>query len=167
MRHTREEVIKRTIREYKLLDRLVARLSDEEWGRRLPRPETKDRWTVKDALAHITYWKAGVARTIRKERRPVEERGLSANDVNHIVFMRWRKCSPQEVLAWHRQVQKDLLAALWAVPDEWFSGKERNEDWPSDLEGHSAFHRVKDIEEALAKPSLSSRVTAKKEKSPA
>jgi hypothetical protein len=43
MRHTREEVIKRTIREYKLLDRVVARLTDEEWRRRLPRPETKDR----------------------------------------------------------------------------------------------------------------------------
>jgi len=153
MRHTREEVIQRTIREYKLLDRLVARLSDEEWGRRLPRPETKDRWTVKDALAHITHWKADVARSARKQRRPAEERGLNVSQGNHLIFMRWRKCSPQEVLAWHRQVQKDLLAALREATDEWFSGKERSEDWPGDLEGHSAFHRVKDIEGALVKSS--------------
>jgi hypothetical protein len=108
---------------------------------------------VKDALAHITYWKAGVARSARKRRRPADERGLNVSQGNHLIFMRWRKRPPQEVLAWHRQVQKDLLAALREAPDEWFSGKERNEDWPGDLDGHSAFHRVKDIEEALAKPS--------------
>jgi hypothetical protein len=54
------------------------------------------------------------------------------------------------VLAWHRQVQEDVLAALQAAPDEWFSARERNSDWPYDLDGHSAYHRVKDIERALA-----------------
>ena len=57
MRHTREEVIKRTIREFKLLDDLVSSLTDEDWNRLLTRPETKDPWTVKDALAHITHFK--------------------------------------------------------------------------------------------------------------
>jgi hypothetical protein len=56
MRHTREEVIKRTIREFERLDRLVNNLTDEGWNRLLTRPEIKDPWTVKDALAHITQW---------------------------------------------------------------------------------------------------------------
>ena len=42
MRHTRDEVIKRTVREFERLDRLVNNLSDEDWNRLLtdPRPKT-------------------------------------------------------------------------------------------------------------------------------
>jgi hypothetical protein len=54
MRHNREEVIACTIQEYKLLDELVSDLSDAQWEKPVPRPATKDPWTVKDALAYIT-----------------------------------------------------------------------------------------------------------------
>jgi hypothetical protein len=77
MRHTREEVIQRTIQEFELLDHLVANLTDEDWQRLLPRSETKVPWTVKDALAHITHWKADVTRSIRRQPQPPEERGLT------------------------------------------------------------------------------------------
>jgi hypothetical protein len=46
---------------------------------------------------------------------------------------------------------KDELTALREAPAEWFSNKEYSPEWPFDLEGHSAFHRIKDIERALAK----------------
>jgi hypothetical protein len=151
MRHTRDEVIDRTIREFDLLDHLVAGLSTEEWELPLGRPEGKDPWTVKDALAHVTHWRAGVARSARGQRLPEEERGLSIGNGNHLIYMRWRDRSPQDVLAWHRQVQEDVLAALRAAPDKWFSGRERNPDWPGDLDSHSANHRTKDIERALTK----------------
>ncbi len=151
MRHTREEVIKRTIQEFELLDHLVANLTNEEWNRLVQRPETKDPWTVKDALAHIIHWKADVVRKIKKQPVPVEEKGLNYTDGNHLVYLRWHNRPPQEVLAWHRQVQKDVLAALQEAPEEWFSGRERGPDWPGDLDGHSAYHRVKDIEQALKK----------------
>jgi hypothetical protein len=105
---------------------------------------------VKDALAHITYWREGVARSARGERRAAEEKGLQYNDRNHIVYLRWRGRSPQEVIAWHRQVQQDLLAALNEAPEKWFSGRKRGPDWPSDLDQHSAHHRIKDIERVLA-----------------
>jgi uncharacterized damage-inducible protein DinB len=149
IRHTREEVIERTIREFELLDHLVAGLSEEEWGRLLARPETKDPWTVKDALAHITHWKADVVRSIKGQRIPPEEHGLGETEGNHFVYMRWRERSAQEVLAWHRQVQEEVLAALREAPEAWFSGKERRAEWPFDLDGHSSYHRVKDIERAL------------------
>jgi hypothetical protein len=149
MRHNRENVIQRTIQEFALLDGLVADLTDEEWQRLLLRPESKDPWTVKDALAHITHWKANMARVIRRQPKPAEERGLNVNDGNHLVYLRWHDRSPQDVLAWHRQVQKDVLAALKEAPEEWFSGREHGPDWPGDLDGHSAYHRVKDIEKAL------------------
>jgi hypothetical protein len=150
MRHTRAEVIERTIREFELLDRLIAGLSDEQWQCPLLRPETKDPWTVKDALAHITHWRAAVARSARGLRRPPDERGLGESEANHLVYVRWRDRSPQDVVAWHKQVQEDVLVALRAAPEEWFSGRERNPRWPFDLTGHCAEHRVKDIERAVA-----------------
>jgi hypothetical protein len=149
MRHNREEVIQRVNQEFKRLDHLVAGLSDQEWERPLLRPETKDPWTVKDALAHITFWKADAARSARGQRRPSEERGLSTTDHNRLVYLRWRERSPQEVLAWHRQIQQEVLAALRTAPDKWFSGRERLQEWPYDLDGHSADHRVNDIQRAL------------------
>ncbi len=149
MRHTRAEVIKRCIQEFELLDKRVAKLKAADWKRPLPRPETKDPWTVKDALAHITFWKANVARVIRKVRRSAGEEGLDTNAFNHVIYVRWRRRSPREVLAWHRQVQKDLLKALREAPAAWFGGKEHAPEWPFDLDGHSAYHRVKDIERAL------------------
>jgi hypothetical protein len=149
MRHTREDVIQRTIQEYKLLDGLVADLTDEEWQRLLLRPESKDPWTVKDALAHITHWKANMARVARRQPKPAEERGLIVDEGNHLVYLRWHDRSPQEVLAWHRQVQKNVLAALREAPEEWFSGREHAPEWPGDLDGHSTYHRLKDMERAL------------------
>jgi uncharacterized damage-inducible protein DinB len=150
MIHNREEVIDRTIREFERLDSLVANLTQEDWERRLPRPETKDPWTVKDALAHITHFKADVVRSARKQPKPVEVRDLNETEENRLIYQRWRDRSPEEVLAWHRQVQSDVLAALKEAPENWFNGKERKADWPYDLDEHSRHHRVKDIEEALA-----------------
>jgi hypothetical protein len=54
------------------------------------------------------------------------------------------------VLTWHRQVQQDVLTALRTAPDKWITDRERRKEWPYDLDGHSVFHRVKDIERALA-----------------
>lgn len=150
MRHSREEVIERTTREYQLLDKLVANLAPEDWERLLPRSESKDPWTVKDALAHITHWKADVVRSIRGQRRAPEERGLAYQEANQLIFVRWRERTPEEVLSFHRQVQEEVLNALREAPEEWFSGQERKQDWPYDLDGHSSNHRVKDIERALA-----------------
>lgn len=150
MFHNRDEVIERTIQEFKLLDHLVTGLSDQDWDRFLPRPETKDPWTVKDALAHITHWKADVARSAGGQVRPPEERGLGTNEANRLIYLRWHNHSSQEILAWHWHVQEEVLATLRAAPDKWFTGRERGSDWPYDLDGHSAFHRIKDIERALA-----------------
>jgi uncharacterized damage-inducible protein DinB len=150
MLHTREEVIERTQREFKRLDQLVKGLKTGDWALLVPRPEGKDPWTVKDALAHITHWKADMIRSIHKQRRPPEEQGLPVNEGNHFIYMRWHDRSPDEVLAWHRQVQEELLQALQNAPDKWFSSRERRAEWPYDLDGHSSYHRTKDIERALA-----------------
>ena len=69
MRHTRAGVVERTQREFEALDALVAGLQPADWARLVPRPETRDPWTLKDALVHIVYWKAHSARAFRGEKR--------------------------------------------------------------------------------------------------
>jgi len=150
MRHTRDEVIARTIAEFERLDALVSGLTVGEWALPLPRPETQDPWTVQDALAHITHWKADTTRRIEGRRRPPEERGLDVHAGNRLVYRRWMDRPPAEVLAWHRQVQRELVIALRRAPETWFAGREHRPDWPYDLDGHSASHRARDIAAVIA-----------------
>jgi uncharacterized protein (TIGR03083 family) len=148
--HTREEVADRTRREFEHLDALVNRLTADDWDRPVPRPETRAPWTVKDALAHIVYWKEHTTRVIRGQRRPAEARGLDVNALNELIYRAWRERSPDEVVAWHRAVQADAMRALAEAPPERFSGRARSAGWPLDFDGHSAHHRIRDIERAIA-----------------
>ncbi|HEY7540107.1 MAG TPA: maleylpyruvate isomerase N-terminal domain-containing protein [Methylomirabilota bacterium] len=150
MRHRKPDVIARTRREYAALDRLVRRLRPADWTRRVPRPPIRDPWTVKDALAHIVYWKEHSARVFRGERRLPEMRGLDVNAINRLIYRRWRRRRPAELVAWHRRVQRAVLATLVANPPEWFTRRERSPRWPLDFDAHSADHRTADIEAALA-----------------
>ena len=152
MRHTRKTVLARTRAEFTKLDRLVSRLRPADWRRRVPRPEARDPWTVKDALAHIVYWKAHTARVIRGERRLPEMRGLDVNQINRLVYERWRHRPPRDVVAWHRAVHAEVLRTLARTPAAWFGRRERSPAWPGDLDGHSAAHRRKDLDAALTPP---------------
>jgi hypothetical protein len=155
MRHTKRGVIARTRREFAVLDRLVKRLRAADWTRRVPRPPTRDPWTVKDALAHIVYWKEHSARVFRGERRLPEMRGLDVNAINRLIYLRWRRRPPRELVAWHRQVQKAVMKTLAANPPAWFSRRDRSPTWPLDFDAHSTDHRRGDIEAALAPEGVS------------
>jgi mycothiol maleylpyruvate isomerase-like protein len=157
MRHKKRDVIAHTRREFAILDRLVKRLRAADWNRRVPRPATRDPWTIKDALAHIVYWKEHSARVFRGERRLPEMRGLDVNAINRLIYRRWRRRPPRELVAWHRQVQKDVMKTLAANPPAWFSRRDRSPKWPLDFDAHSADHRRDDIEAALAPERVSGR----------
>lgn len=145
MRHTSSEVTERTQREFDELDRLVAGLQPGDWERLVPRPETRDAWTVKDALVHIVYWKSHTARVFRGEKRPPEARGLDVAQLNHLVWTQWRDRAPSDVIGWHRAVHVDVMRTLAATPEEWFGRRDHSPAWPADFDGHSAAHRLKDI----------------------
>ena len=157
MRHKKRDVIARTRREFAILDRLVKRLRAADWKRRVPRPPTRDPWTVKDALAHIVYWKEHSARVFRGERRLPEMCGLDVNAINRLIYLRWRRRQPRELVTWHRQVQKDVMKTLATNPPAWFSRRDRSPKWPLDFGAHSADHRRDDIEAALAPERVSRR----------
>jgi hypothetical protein len=149
VRHTKKAVIQRTMSEYERLDRLVGRLKPADWRRRVPRPETKDPWTVKDALAHIVHWKQHTARVFRRDKRPPELRGLDVNAINRVVYERWRNRPPADVTGFHRRVQKEVIRTLRETRDEYFSRREHAPEWPGDFTSHSARHRIRDIEATI------------------
>jgi Mycothiol maleylpyruvate isomerase N-terminal domain len=150
IRHTREQIVERTQREFERLDALVSGLNPESWHLPVPRPETRAAWTIKDALAHIVYWKAHSARVFRGARRPPSTRGLDVEQLNQLVYEQWRNRPPEEVLAWHREIHAEVIRTLAGLPAEWFGRREHGPEWPADFDGHSAAHRVKDIEAALS-----------------
>jgi len=143
-------VARRTVEEFEKLDDLIGRLRPEDWDRRVLRPEGRDRWTVKDALVHIVWWKEHTTRVIRRQRRPPEFRGLDVPEINRIVYEQWRDLPAREVVEWHRRVHEDALHALKETPSEWFGKRERSPAWPGDFDSHSAGHRVRDMKAAVA-----------------
>ena len=42
-----------------------------------------------------------------------------------------------------------VMRTLSEKPAEWFTRRDRGPSWPGDLDGHSAHHRLKDIDAAL------------------
>lgn len=149
MRHTRKEVVDRTKRELARLDHVVSRLTPADWKRPVSRPTAGNRWTVQDALAHILYWKEHVLRVIRGERRLPEMRGLDIEAIICLIYERWRRRRPSDLVSWHRRVHADVLETLAKTPSEFFGRRERSREWLLDFDGHSAAHRRKDIEAAL------------------
>lgn len=152
MIHTRDSVLERVTSEFALLDDAVSKLEPADWKRPVGRPESKDPWTLKDALAHVLVWKAESARVFRRDKRSPEAAALAKltiNESNHRIYEQFKDKPLKEVLVWHRQVQEELVQAIKNAPDSWFSGKKRNEQWPFDAVGHSVEHRLKDLEPAL------------------
>jgi hypothetical protein len=76
-------------------------------------------------------------------------RGLEIDQINQLVYDRWRKRPAGEVVRWHRRVHESVLETLAATPNGWFGRRERSPHWPADLDGHSAYHRIRDIDAAL------------------
>jgi uncharacterized damage-inducible protein DinB len=153
MRHTRESVLERVIDEYGALEAAIAKLHTSDRQHLLGEREGKDPWTVKDSLAHVTYWKARSMRRFRGERRKPGEapEPRSVIDANHMVFEEWKDRSQEDIIAWHRAVQVELVAAVQDAPDNHFSKRERPGTWPRGAIGHSTEHRLKDLEKPFAK----------------
>lgn len=147
---TKVATIARVSAEYRSLDRLVRRMGPADFRRLVFRSETRESWTAKDALAHITAWKWNMQRALAKEPRPPGPRARTVAEANSRIYRGWHRRSAADVVADHRSAQAATLRTLRALPDEYFAGRTRSARWPFDLVGHSAEHRVRHIERALA-----------------
>lgn len=151
--HTKRGTIARVSAEYRALDRVVRALGTRGLERPVPGFGARARirresWTGKDALAHIVEWKRQALRALRHERSDPELRGLVIARKNRVLYERWRSRPARDVIAYHRAVQRDIMAALRALPEDHFA-KKRSPYWPGDLLGHSAAHRTRHLERML------------------
>jgi len=150
VRHTRRGTIAAVEAEYRALDRAVRRLGPRGLERPIPgfgarARIRRERWLAKDALAHVVEWKRQALRALRKEPSDPQLRGLTIDRKNRLLYTRWRRRTAREVIAYHRAVQRDVMRALRALPEEYFA-KRRSPFWPGDLRGHSEGHRKRHLE---------------------
>jgi hypothetical protein len=151
IRHTKLETIARVDAEYRALDRVVRTLGDA--GLRRPIPGfgarariPRERWTAKDALAHIVEWKRQALRAVRHEAGAPDLKGLPIDRKNRVLFDRWHRRPPADVIAYHRLVHRETLKALRARPEEYYRDPPRSPQWPNDLIGHARGHRERHLE---------------------
>jgi hypothetical protein len=139
--------------------------------------ESIDAWRIKDAVAHVTHYKARAVHRLKGRANnardgdldgywdPDEWAALEAADrvlprldertrrrhgLNHLVYERWRDRSAREVLAWHRRVHEHVMSVLRDGPDEWFGPSGR---LPRVAIGEFAHHldtHLRDIRRALS-----------------
>jgi hypothetical protein len=75
---------------------------------------------------------------------------------NHLVYMRWRDRTADEVVAWHRLVHEHVVTALEEGPDVWFTDGVNGSARPGlsreavSALGHHSDHHLRDIRRALA-----------------
>ena len=148
MLHSRSEIIGRATGEFALLDGLVSQISGEAWALPAPRRDGEDAWTVKDVLSHITARKGDFVAEIGGSVR--SRGGVGVHAYNRATFEAWHDRPVEDLIAWHRHVQRELLEALSAAPETWFV-RETPRLWPAAVDGHSAHHRKLDLERALKK----------------
>lgn len=151
IRHTKRKTLARVAAEYRALDRLVRRLGERGLSRPIPKFGARarirrERWLAKDALAHIVEWKRQALRGVRREPSDPALRGLPIDRKNRVLFARWHRRPARSVIAFHRAVHRDVMAALRARPEEYFRDPPRSPQWPNDLIGHPRGHRERHLE---------------------
>ena len=148
--HNKRETMARVEKEYRALDAVVRRLRSK--GLEAPVPGfgarariDREKWTRKDALAHIVEWRRNALRALRKEGSDPELKGLRIDRQNRVLYERWHSRPARGVVAYHRKIHKETIAAMRRLPDQYFQ-KRLSPIWPNDLIGHSAQHRRRHLE---------------------
>jgi hypothetical protein len=148
--HNKRETLARVEKEYRALDKVVRRLGTRGLNEDVPgfgarARIRRERWTRKDALAHIVEWRRQALRALRKEASDPDLKGLPIDRKNRRLYERWHSRSAREVVAYHRRIHKETVAAMQRLPDEYFK-RRLSSIWPNDLIGHSAEHRRRHLE---------------------
>jgi len=148
--HNKRETMARVEKEYRALDRVVRQLGTGGLNEDVPgfgerARIRRERWTRKDALAHVVEWRRQALRALRKEASDPELKGLPIDRKNRRLYERWHERSAREVVAYHRKIHRETMTALRRLPDQYFR-KRRSSIWPNDLIGHSAEHRRRHLE---------------------
>ncbi len=125
---TRRDQLLRSTREAHIrLDELLAGLSEEEQIR----PGVTGDWSVKDHLAHLTWWEQSVIRILAGDPNPLAAIPVGAKDedaINAYVFAQNRDRPLADVRAAFDASYQQMLHLIATVPDDVFA---QRHDWIS------------------------------------
>lgn len=135
---TRTELLRRSQEEHAALEALLAPLSEEEQTR----PDvTEEGWSVKDHLAHLTWWEQRVIRVLAGAPDPIAAipGKIEGEDaVNAYVFAANRARSLAEVRGAFDASYQEMLRLIENVPDDMLA---RRYEWiSSNAADHYAEH---------------------------
>lgn len=148
--HNKRETMARVEKEYRALDAVVRRLRSRGLDEPVPgfgarARIRREKWTRKDALAHIVEWRRNALRALRTESSDPELRGLKIDQRNRKLYQRWHSRPARDIVAYHRKIHRETMAAMRRLPAQYFQ-KRLSSIWPNDLVGHSAEHRRRHLE---------------------
>ncbi|MCH8814238.1 MAG: ClbS/DfsB family four-helix bundle protein [Chloroflexi bacterium] len=117
---TKAELPKRIETARAALDDLIAGLSDDQ----LVAPAPNGGWSVKDHLAHLSAWEAGIAALLRRRPRYLAMQldaetylNTDTDGLNAIIYQRNKDRSLEDVRADLSHAQRRLLEALSGLTD--------------------------------------------------
>jgi len=133
VRQRREDLLQRAREAHTQLEALLATFSDEEQSR----PGVTDGWSVKDHLAHLTWWEQRVIRMLSGEPDPIDAfpgEHKSEDDINAYVFAQNHARSLADVRAAFDDSYEEMLQLIATAPDDVFV---KYHDW---ISGNSDYH---------------------------
>jgi hypothetical protein len=126
-RTRRDQLLRSTREAHTRLEELLAGLSEEEQTH----PGVTDDWSVKDHLAHLTWWEQRVIRMLAGDPDPIAviPGGADGEDaINAYVFAQNRDRSLADVRAAFDTSYQQMFHLIASVPDDVFDARH---DWIS------------------------------------
>jgi hypothetical protein len=134
----RDTLLQRSREAHTQLEALLATLSDEEQTR----PGVTSDWSVKDHLAHLTWWEQRVIRMLAGAPDPVEAipgESKSEDDINAYVYAQNHARSLADVRTAFDASYQEMLQLIATAPDDMFT---KYHDWISgNADSHYDEHR--------------------------
>lgn len=133
--HIRDDLLRRSRESHAQLEALLAPLSDAD----LTRPGVTDDWSVKDHLAHITWWEQRIIRGLRDNAPDLLETlpnvdPTDTDAINAAVFAANHNHPLAEVRSAFAVSYQEMLTLIETLPDDVFTERY---DW---LDGNAASH---------------------------
>jgi len=103
------------------LEAALAGLSEAQ----ITKPGANGQWSVKDLIAHLTYWERGMVDVLEQIARgePIQDDEAATTDaINVRVYARNRERALTDVLADFQETYRRLVNSLQALPEETLSG---------------------------------------------
>jgi hypothetical protein len=134
----KSELLERMEQARTRLEQAIGRLSEAQ----LTTSQPDSGWTIKDHLAHLAAWEAGIAALLQRQPRweamGVDEataENHEMDDLNDIIYRQQKDRSLAEVKAYFDAAHRQMLAALNRLSDEelfkpyaYYEGKAENDD---------------------------------------